>query len=134
MKSIKKILLSFIIIFSVSCGNDDSSETQDASIVGTWNLISDISEGVELVEEGDCDTLYIFTLNTISIEEYDGADCTEVDLTDNTWEYTLENNVIIGFDEDEITGEDVNVQITQLTNTLLKLEFENGDILTMERQ
>ena len=128
-----KIILLFVIMTSFSsCSNNDDNEVETSNIIGTWKLVSDIFEGEENVNEGDCDVLYIFTESTIAIEEYYGASCQQVDLEDNTWEYEIVGDIIPGFD-----FEIGDARIVILNDTTLKLEFpEFGDdnSITMIRQ
>ncbi len=138
MKKFSILFIALTLVLTTSCSSDDSKPLS-ASIIGTWKMISDIEDDDEFVEEGDCDVLYSFTQNTISIEEYAGSDCSElVPNSDNTWAYSIVNNVIIGFDSEEYQGEITNYdyEIIELTETTLKIKYEDEgyvNIITMTR-
>lgn len=126
MKKLSILFFALSLIF-VSCSSDDDNNISPATIVGTWKLTSDIEDGVEYVEVGDCPVLYIFTESTITIEEYDGANCDELfPNSDPTWSYSIENNVIIGFDTEEFQGQvdTYDYAILELTESTLKIQYE----------
>ena len=139
MKKVNLLVIVLALIIS-SCSSDDGdSNNVSESIIGTWKLISDIEDEIEWVEDGDCDILYIITAATITEEYYEGIDCSEVDLTDSTWPYSIENNVIIGFytegNEEETFAYDY--EIISLTKATLIVEYTDEDYvntMTLERQ
>lgn len=138
MKKISILCFALTIVFT-SC-TSDNSKPSEASIVGTWKLISDIEDDIEYVQEDDCDVLYIFTESIIAVEEYTGNDCSDIyPDSDGTWPYSIVDNVLIGFDSEEYQGEIINYDydIMELTETTLRLQsVDEGSvyIIVMERQ
>jgi len=128
MKLFKKIVLVLIVVSITSCEkNSDSPKVDEVSIVGNWKLISDIEDGIEYVEEGDCDLFVIFTETTISVKEYYGNDCSLLVPVDSK-PYSIENNILLNFYDEE---ENISVEIIEITESTLKLkEFDDGDYLS----
>ena len=115
MKKLKLVLgiLIGILIFSCSSDDDNNNENQDASIIGSWNLI--------LVNGSDnnipCPLTLVITDTQFTENEYFGIDCADLDsITDP---YTLNGTTLIV--QTDIGG--FVFEITSLTETQLILEI-----------
>ena len=54
MKLIKKIVFLLIVVFITSCEKDSDSEMNDIRILGTWKLISDVSDAIATYRSKTC--------------------------------------------------------------------------------
>jgi hypothetical protein len=131
MKEMKKLTSIFFIIvagFLISCSSDDSSSggaglSIEFKLIGTWELVSVKSNGMELLDSRDCPIEIIFTSNTYqyieSFDFQDGNGCVKVrDELVPPVPYIRNGSTI----STSIDGEDYIVQITLLNATTLKLE------------
>ncbi|WNH08872.1 lipocalin family protein [Thalassobellus suaedae] len=123
MRNLKKTFLIVLSVFVLSCSNDDKDSGKAISVndlVGSWLLVSDVDEeGIEYVEEGDCDYLLVFTETTINGQEYYGVNCNQLD-QDSPLVFSL-NGDFLSFTEEE---EEIKNEILELTSTTLKLRYD----------
>ncbi|AUP77508.1 lipocalin family protein [Flavivirga eckloniae] len=139
MKRLTTLFIAFALVLTVFCSNG-YSERSNKFIIGTWKVISDVEDDEEFVKRTDCDVLYTFTQNTITIEEFTGENCKGlVQNLNNTWPYSIANNVIVGFnvEESQEVISTYDYEIVELTDTTLKIKYEEEGYvnrITMTRQ
>ncbi|HEX9826482.1 MAG TPA: lipocalin family protein [Flavobacteriaceae bacterium] len=121
MKKLKSLFVILFIGLLTSCGsNNDNPDEVEASIVGTWKIISDIEDGIEYVSEDSCDYFWVFTETTFDFIEYWQPDCiTQTDTSPVP--YSIVDNMIIGIPYDEEEGIYYD-EILELTETTLKIK------------
>jgi len=123
MKKITKMFLILTFGMLVSCGSDDSSDsnTFETDIIGTWELISSTANGLEFFESTECQTLLTFTATTIVSTEFydyeDGNGCV-LDYVSDSGTYTLSGNILTGTIDDETA----TFEILELNATTLKIQ------------
>ncbi len=71
MNVLKKSAIFSMLVLLASCSsNDDNANTLPTSIIGDWEVISLMSDGVEYVESGDCLDKYFITEETARYLEF----------------------------------------------------------------
>ncbi|WP_074409497.1 MULTISPECIES: lipocalin family protein [Aquimarina] len=137
MKKLNLLILVFATIF-IACNKDDDASNEETSsnkelIVGKWDVTSIIVDGITL-DADDCElnsTIHIKEDGTYEEQIYGGfvGSCMPDDLDKGTWELS-ENILTLTLDE---LGNAIrltfNHTILELTETTLKYEFEDEDIL-----
>jgi hypothetical protein len=130
----KLFLILFIGVLFSCTSNDDTNieieqdnieieEEEEASIIGSWKIISLASNGTEeLQEELDhfdmCYWIEEFTQTTIIDTDFSGTDCTTETIED-TQPYTINGTNLSYTTKDQVL---VSLEILELTSTTLKLE------------
>jgi hypothetical protein len=137
-KNIHRIFLALTLGLLLSCSSDDETTTESnnfaSDIIGEWELISVTSNGIELIDDGDCFDRIEITDSTYEYIEYadfeDGNGCVEVGGQTNSPEpYTLTGSNFSTSDE----GETFEVEIIELNSTRLKFQevyTEDGETFT----
>lgn len=126
MKNLKMLMLAFMVsLFVVSCSKDDDPTTQDL-LVGKWEFMQSgyiDSTGKETLYDwsGDCDTKkdYIEFLEGNVLREIFYYDCTKTYESLEQWNLT--DKTISTVNSDEFGSR--NLEIVELTNSLLKVRF-----------
>ena len=122
MKKFKKLFLFIFTGALIACSSDDNNDIDDtASIIGNWKLTSLLEDGVEQVEDGDCDEFIIFTSSTFQLKYFDGDDCA-IEEKDDPISYTLKGNTITFTNPDD--NSTLSINIIELTLSTLKLRQE----------
>ena len=121
------------LLDSINCS------TNNASLIGTWRIISLTSNGVEELQDelsaaGICYWHEVYTASTLTDMEYSGTNCDTENIIE-TIDYSFANSII------SFTNGDDPVEVTELTTTTLKYQdvyTESGvtytDIYTYSRQ
>lgn len=137
MKKLNLLILVFATIF-IACNKDDDASNEETSlnkdlIVGKWDVTSIIIDGIA-TDQDDCEllsTLHIKEDGTYEEQIYGGfvGNCIPDDLEKGTWELS-ENILTLMLDElGNATRLTFKYTILELTETTLKYEFEDEDIL-----
>lgn len=124
MSQIKKLTKMFLILtigLLVACSSDDSSNSFETDIIGTWELTSLTANGLELLQNDECSSTITFTASTIISTEYydngDGNGCV-IDGISDPGTYSISGDMLTG----TVDGETMTFKILELNNTTLKLE------------
>jgi hypothetical protein len=131
MKKLNLLILVFATIF-IACNKDDDTSNEETSsnkklIVGKWDVTSIIIDG-ETLDAGDCElssTIDIKQDGTYERQTYGGftgGNCSPDPLVSGTWE--LSGNIFIQKGDIDFSN-----TILEITETTLKYEFEDEDIL-----
>ncbi|MGY0392291.1 lipocalin family protein [Bizionia sp. KMM 8389] len=122
-------------IDALTCTTDTPAE---ASIIGTWRIVSLESNGVEELQDeldnsGICYWEETYTATTITNIDYSGVNCDTEDVY-GVLNYTLSGDIL------SIAGEDP-LEVLEISNTTLQYQdvyTDNGqdfiDVYTLERQ
>lgn len=118
------IILFIGILFSCSKDDDSLNIGDEVNIIGTWKLISETEDGVDITDP--CDLFYIFTTNEATVKYYDDETCTQQ--FSDTASYTL-NGSTLTFTQ----GSETSVQeIAELSATTLKIKEVYSGITYIE--
>lgn len=126
MTQIKKLTKMFLILtigLLVACSSDDSSNSDsfETDIIGTWELTSLTTNGIELLQNDECSSTITFTASSVISTDYfdnqDGNGCV-IDYVSDPGTYSITGNMLTG----TVDGETITFEIIQLNATTLKLE------------
>lgn len=123
-KTMNKLFLTLLIGILFSCSSDNNdTEPEQYSILGTWKIVSLTSNGTEeLQDELDyadiCYWTEVYTQTTVTDIDFSGTDCT-TETVDETLPYTINGTALSYTTGDQV---DVSLEIIELTSTTLKLQ------------
>jgi hypothetical protein len=138
MSLLKKIVFTSLIGISISCStddnnnssNDDNNEAIPLSIIGDWEVVSFVSNEIELVEPDDCLSKYTITENTTRFLEYYpfNNECTADE--DDIISYPI---LAYEYDGEVFIFDGLTYEIIELTENTIKWSatyLEDGETIT----
>jgi hypothetical protein len=133
MKKIILCLLACTLIFT-SCNDDDNDDTStnQANILGNWQLSSETSNG-EATTLTDCELqdFLLFESNGNLTNTYKYGDNCEITETTILTYSISGNNMTLNFEDESNTAEITTLNATSLTLKFVEEESEGTDIGTL---
>lgn len=137
MKNVSILFLSALALSLGSCGSDDNGNPThtDASIVGKWTY-SKFGEGTNVIDYDDhepgCDKDYIeLTANGVFRDvDYDSFNAPCERFVDSGTYLKDGNTLTVTYDGEQVD----NSNILLLTDTELKIQGQDGDVIWFTRQ